>query len=224
VSHRLPKRENRPLIVDRRAAVAVLFAAWLAACSAPLPPPRTYLDFMEDGLAREGVLARCSRDGDTTVNDAECAAARRAAAAIAVEHERAQSAELERESQRKLLAMRARADRADEVRAEAAAAAREAAERAYEGRWPEEAPEGGASAEQQGDAPAFGAPIGPVLPSISESSPFEVYSGTPVAPGIAPQRPEPPSNEVAITAPDVGLAGLTAVPRPLKVEPTEVAN
>ena len=52
-------------------------AAALAAC-APDPEPRTVRDLMENGLAREGVLARCNRDRDATFDGEECANARRA--------------------------------------------------------------------------------------------------------------------------------------------------
>ena len=46
---------------------------------------------MEDGLARDGVLTRCNQDRDATLTDVECANARRAAAAVALEVERARA-------------------------------------------------------------------------------------------------------------------------------------
>jgi hypothetical protein len=84
-------------------------AAGLAAC-APQPEPRTALEFMEDGLARDGVLARCNQDREATLADAECANARRAAAAVALEAERGREPELERESEVKLAAFDVYAD------------------------------------------------------------------------------------------------------------------
>lgn len=118
----------------------VAVAGAIAGCSTPPPEPRTFFFFMEDGIAREGVLARCNQDREATANDAECNNARRAAAAIAVEQERARSAELEAESERKLLALRARAAREAEAQQQAEAAARAAEEQAYEDQWREPEP------------------------------------------------------------------------------------
>jgi hypothetical protein len=116
------------------------FAGLVAACSSPQPEPRTFFFFMEDGIAREGVLARCNRDRDATAEDEECNNARRAASALAVEQERGRRAALDAESERKLLAMRARADREAEMQRQAEAAAREAERQAYEDQWREPSP------------------------------------------------------------------------------------
>jgi hypothetical protein len=89
-----------------------LLAVVLAAC-APKSEPRTVSDFMDDGFAREGVLTRCNQNREETLNDAECNNARRAAATIALEAERARAPELERQSQAKLLALREREDAFD---------------------------------------------------------------------------------------------------------------
>ena len=90
------------------AGLALLAAGVLAAC-APQSEPRTISDFMEDGFARDGVLARCNQDPEAASADEECATARRAAAAVALEAERrGRQSELDRESEDKLLAMRER--------------------------------------------------------------------------------------------------------------------
>ena len=60
---------------------------------------------MDDGFARDGVLTRCNQDRDATSNDVECANARRAAAAIALEAERARAGQLERQSEGARLAL-----------------------------------------------------------------------------------------------------------------------
>jgi hypothetical protein len=65
----------------RLAGLVPLLAAALAAC-APKPEPRTVSDFMDDGLAREGVLSRCNQNREETQSDAECINARRAAATL----------------------------------------------------------------------------------------------------------------------------------------------
>ena len=88
-----------------KALATLLFAATAAAC-APPSEPRSVLDFMEDGLARDGVLTRCNRNRDETLDDVECANARRAASTLAIEAERAGAPQLERESERMLAAVR----------------------------------------------------------------------------------------------------------------------
>jgi hypothetical protein len=80
-----------------------LIAAVLVAC-APKPEPRSVIDFMEDGLARDGVLTRCNQDRDATSTDEECANARRAAAAVALEAERARAEQ--RGSEAEIVALR----------------------------------------------------------------------------------------------------------------------
>ena len=95
-----------------RAGLTPLLAAVLAAC-APKAEPRTVQDFMDDGFAREGVLTRCNQNREETLNDAECSNARRAAATIALEAERARAPQLEQQSEAKLLALRGRQSEAD---------------------------------------------------------------------------------------------------------------
>ena len=142
---------------------------------------------MEDGFARDGVLARCNQDPDATLEDAECANARRAAAAVALEAERAARAdELEHASEVKLLALRERDGR-------------------------QNSGDGGAA------APAFGAPVGSVMPSTSPA--FDVY-----ADGTDPLRgrtlevdADPPANDLEIDSPQIVLTDL-AIPRPFRAD------
>ena len=117
----------------------MLLAAAIGAC-APEAKPRTVLDFMEDGLAREGVLTRCNQDRDASQQDVECANARRASAALAVEAERARAGDREDASERKLAALR------------------------------EVAGSSTAGSNASNGAASFGTPIGAVLPSIGEST------------------------------------------------------
>jgi hypothetical protein len=193
----------------------LLLAVVVTAC-APAPEPRTALDFMEDGLAREGVLARCNRDRDRTLDDEECANARRAAVAVAIEAERARAGTLERQSERKLAALREAQAREAAAAREGAAAQRAAAEAAYEAQWPN-SNRPPATAATSGAS--FGAPLGAVLPSMSESTLFEVYpEGTdPLGrPGLELEAAEPPANEVEIVAPQIELADVAAIPRPFR--------
>lgn len=119
----------------------MLVGGLVAACVEP-PPPRTFNEFMEDRIAREGTLARCNEDARATLNDIECANARRAAATIALREERERREELELESERKLAALRDQMALRERAEREAAAAAEAAAQAAYEAFWRENSPEG----------------------------------------------------------------------------------
>jgi hypothetical protein len=170
----------------------MLLAAAIGAC-APEPQPRTVLDFMEDGLAREGVLTRCNHDRDATLQDVECSNARRAAAALAIEAERARAGDLEHASERKLAAVR-------ELEAREAAAAR-----------------GSTSGDNASAGVAsFGAPIGSVLPSIGEST---VYADQePLGRPSLDIDAQPPANDIAIVEPEIELAKVAVIPRPFRTD------
>jgi hypothetical protein len=164
----------------------------LVAC-APQPAPRTVIDFMEDGFAREGVLTRCNESREQTVTDEECANARRAATAIALEAERARAPQLEQQSEAKLLALR------DGQARETASAP---------------STEGDASPNM---APAFGAPIGSVLPSMQPAASF-VYAegGDPLGRrSLEISAAEPPANDFVIASPRIEVTDLAIVPQPL---------
>jgi len=147
----------------------------------------------------------------------ECVNARRAAATIALEAERARAPQLEQESEAKLVALREREGRQAAADQDAAEAARVAAAEAYEARW------GRAPARAAGDASpattaAFGAPLGTVMPSMTASS-FDVY-----AEGADPlgrrtlevAAAEPPPNDVIIESPRLEMTDLAVVPRPFR--------
>ncbi len=199
----------------------LLVVVGVAACGPP-PEPRSVLDFMEDGLAREGVLARCNEDRDATLSEIECENARRAAAILVSEADRGRTEELERESERKLVALRARSERQAAAERDAAAAARAAAEAAYEARW--RAPSGSRGAPSAGGnaaAPAFGAPVGPVMPSMTESTLFDVYAEETEPLGrrsIEIAAAEPPANDLQIATPELELADLAIIPRPFRTD------
>ncbi len=105
----------------------------LAACDEP--EPRPFAVFMEDQIAREGILAYCNQNPQETANNIECANARRAAAAIALRLERERSAELERESERKLQLLRQEMAERERIIREATLAAARAEREAYEAQW-----------------------------------------------------------------------------------------
>ena len=170
----------------------MLLAAAIAAC-APEPRPRTVLDFMEDGLAREGVLTRCNQDRDATLQDVECSNARRAAAALAIEGERARAGDLEHRSERKLAALR-------ELEAREAAAAGSST----------------VSSDASTGIASFGAPLGAVLPSIGEST---VYADQePLRRPNLDVDAQPPVNDFAIVEPKIEIADVAAIPRPFRTD------
>jgi hypothetical protein len=191
----------------------------LVACS-PQPEPRTVIDFMDDGFAREGVLTRCNQDRDATLTDEECVNARRAAAAVALEAERARAPALAQESEAKLLALREREARRAAAEQDAAATANAAAEAAYEARWRDDpaGPRAAGSAATSG-APAFGTPVGSVMPSMSRSPAFEVYADgadTLGRPDIEIEDAAPPPNELVIESPRLEVTDLALIPRPFR--------
>ncbi len=110
----------------------------IAACQKA--EPRYFTDFMEDRFAREGTLARCNANREATMNDLDCANARRAASAIALREEQERRRALEVESEAKIEALRNEVER-ERQRALAAQAAAESAEKAaYEALWSSQNP------------------------------------------------------------------------------------
>lgn len=100
--------------------------------------PRSFEFFMEDEFARDGTLARCNDEREDTLNDIECANARRAASAIALTEERVRRQQLEIDSERKLEQLRAQMERERQMAGNAKAAAEAAAFAAYEAYWRDE--------------------------------------------------------------------------------------
>lgn len=157
-------------------AAVVLGCLLAAACSKP--DPRGFDEFMEDRIAREGVIARCNQNRGNVETDIECANARRAASTIALREEQARRRELELESDRKLALLRAEIERRDRAKREAMEAALAAAEAAYEAQWASSQGEGfDAAAASEVAAPEdaqpvkeFGAPVAPPVKPAPELS------------------------------------------------------
>jgi hypothetical protein len=116
------------------AAVGVAVGLVAGGC-APKPQPRSFADYLEDRMLMEGTLARCNADRVGTHDDLECANARRAAVTIALRVEEARRAELERESERKLTALRDELARSEQREREVLAEAEAARQAAYEAIW-----------------------------------------------------------------------------------------
>jgi hypothetical protein len=144
-----------------RATGIVVVAVLGVACEQEAARPRSFEYFKEDGLAREGALARCNQDRDAAEADVECTNARRAGAAVAAELEQARSGELAAESERKLAAMRNLSARAEQAQQQAELAAQAAADAAYEAQWREVA-----SLSQVPTRPAL--ELAAVAPPVSE--------------------------------------------------------
>lgn len=180
----------------RNGAGSVLLACALLVAGCEQEHHRTFYDFMEDSLAREGVLARCNQDRDVAARDPECAEARRAAVAVAAQNEQERLAELEQQSQRKMIALRDRLA-ADERAAERAAAEVEIAlQTAYDAQWQD-----------------------PSKPEPSPAALADDASGDLLAAFVPTRLPlevaavAPPASDFDIAAPEVEL---TIIPRPFR--------
>jgi hypothetical protein len=135
----------------------------------------------------------------------------------------ANAAGARRRIERKLLALRARASR--EAGRTAPKPSPAAAESAYERQWQDPQAAHDASAADDGSTEqvaVFGAPVGPVLPSMSESLLFDVYAepnGQSLArPEFEVAAVEVPSSEVAIVRPEFALEELATISRPLRAD------
>ena len=210
---RFPNSIEAHLAGVLRAAGVLVVCAWAAGCEQE--HPRTFNDFMEDALAREGVLARCSRDRTATGADAECEAARRAAGAAAAAMEEERRAELERESERKMIAMRDRA--AAEGRAAADAAARAEAERAaaYDAQWRDPNAPRTASADGVA-APSFGTPLAASASAVLASADDPFAEFVPVVPPLEIAAVSPPTSDFRIAEPELELGEVAKIPRPFR--------
>jgi hypothetical protein len=187
-------------IAVARFAGVLAVTVWVAACQQP-SKPRTYEFFMEDGLAREGVLARCNQDRKA-VEDQECENARRAAAAVGAtgEHERTES--YERESSRKLEQLRDRAARQQQAEEQAAAAAKAAEKEAYEAQWRDK----DAAGQAGGPGPISDASIG--------ADERESLSQLPARPELKIAAVEPPKADIQPQKPEIEHAAV--IPRPFR--------
>ena len=213
--------EAEPRCALLSTGTAIVFAGLVAACS-PQPDSRNFYFFMDDDLAREGVLARCNQDRAATLSDIECSNARRAAAAIALKAEQERNELFARESERKLLELRISISREAEAQQSAEAAARAAAEAAYDLQWKDPGAGPYAATRDAGSSrqgAAFGAPVGLVLPSISESMLFNVYAdanGPLRRPELEIAAVEPPSNVVPTVNAKPELEEVATIPRPFR--------
>jgi hypothetical protein len=108
--------------------------------------PRTFADFMDDQIAREGTIAHCNENPVETAADIDCANARRAAATIALRAERERHDELERESERKLEALREEMAERERIVRDSTLAAARAEREAYEKLWRGGSPDPGTAA------------------------------------------------------------------------------
>lgn len=214
--------------IQLSAAAFMIVVAALLCAGCGQHEPRSFQDFMDDAIARDGALARCNEDREATLDDIECSNARRAAAAVAVAIERARSAELELQSERKLAALRDRTAIQQQAELRAAAQAKADAEAAYDAQWVD------ASAEQAqdfeiaasvdtnagGDARSFGPRIGEaVLAADRRAFDYSVYARYE---GHIPPRPTlelaavtPPASDLHIARPELDLDEVV-IPRPFR--------
>jgi hypothetical protein len=173
-------------------------AAWLVACDSG--KPRSYEFFMDDGIAREGVLARCNQDREASARDAECDNARRAAATLAAGEDRRSAASLEQESARKLSALRDRQVREQEAEQEAADAAKAAAAADYDAHWRDKNPQADAADSETETDDRF--------------AERESLSQLPTRPELKVAAVAPPRSEIKLEKPEIEQAAIA--PRPFR--------
>jgi hypothetical protein len=185
------------LIAALQAVGATIALATLVACQQE-QGPRTVSRFMDDGLAREGVLARCNQDVEAAKSDVECDNARRAAAAIAAADagdESKRSADLTRQSERKMLAMRERDSQAQKAEAQAAADARAQTDADYEAQWRAQNAAGR---------------------TASANDAASDYEFVPVRPSLQVAAVTPPKGDLTIVAPELKSSDVAIIPRPFR--------
>ena len=119
----------------RTALLILVLLTSLAAGCVDEPRPRSYMEFMEDSIAREGSLARCNRDREATAQDAECMNSRRAASTIAARADEALRSQRDAESEVQRAAARERSARVQQAAQQAEAVAEAQAEAEYEAQW-----------------------------------------------------------------------------------------
>lgn len=153
----------------KRVLPLVMGSCLIAGCIEE-PRPRSYLEFMEDPIAREGTLARCNQDRDATADDPECTNARRAASTAAARAEAARADQHEAESDLKREALRDRIalQQASAQRAEEAAQREQ--EAAYDAQWSE--------GQQQPSSPEFGVSASAPQPGVRAGNPPYDQSGS----------------------------------------------
>jgi hypothetical protein len=130
-----------PRAARRRSICAVAAAVGVIGACSPPPSWRSYDHFMDDSIARDGVLARCDQNPLEAQRDIECANARRAATAVLLREERARREALELESERKLAALRRQVEAEQRALLEGELAAAAEAQAAYEALWAAQHPE-----------------------------------------------------------------------------------
>jgi len=161
---------------------------------------------MEDGLAREGVLARCKQDRQAMAGEEECANARRAAATLAADGDEERNATREKESERKLNALRDREMRQQQAERDAAAAAKAAADAAYEAQWRNK------NAPKDINGAADGA--GPISNADDRFVERESLSQLPTRPELKVAAVTPPQSEIKPQKPEIEQAAI--IPRPFR--------
>jgi hypothetical protein len=183
------------LIAALRAAGATIALATLVACQQG-HESRTVSDFREDGLARDGVLARCNHDAAASQHDVECDKARRAAAVAAADPdaERTRSTDLARQSERKMLAMRERDSREQQAEVQAAADERAHSDAEYEAQWRDQNSAGKTASVNDADAD------------------FDFVSARPL---LKVAAVAPPASDLTIVAPELQSSDV-AIPRPFR--------
>ena len=160
--------------------------ALAAGCVEP-PPPRSVQEFVDNPLALEAALVRCSQNRAETRYEVECVNAREANKIIAAREEAERRAEFEAQSERKRQALRRAQEAAAEARRRAAEAERRRDDATYLEQFGQLPPD---TSEQAQQPDAGNVPIA-ILPEPAEEA-ASSDDGYREPPGVTPP---PPSNE-----------------------------
>jgi len=174
--------------LHKRALVTVLGTFVVAGC-VDEPRPRSYQEFMDDPIAREGTLARCNQERDVTAGDLECVNARRAASTTAARAEAARAEQFEAESDIKREALRDRVGAQQLAARRVEEQAKRAEEASYAAQW-ESAPQ---ATSPQAAPPQAASNFGsPVAAPRSETRNIEVrqFDSSPSADSQPPVEPQ----------------------------------
>lgn len=144
------------------------------------PPPRTVAEFLDDPIGLEATLSRCNADRSLTRDDPECINAREANNRMAAEDQRRLERDLERESQRKLDAIRRRNESAAIAARQAEEAAKAREEALYEQQF-EIVPETERAPEDSSRSQPDSGPMEPAETSVVPENPADEGAPEPVS-------------------------------------------
>ena len=168
----------------RQRTLLVAVGAFLVTGCVEEPKPRSYQEFMEDPIARDGTLLRCNQDREGTAGDLGCVNARRAASTSAARAAAARAEQLEAESDIQREALRNRVGVQQLAALRAAEEAKRVEEASYDAQWTNESQTSNPVAGSSVGAPIPAPPLATGQPEIGQLSSVSPERQHPEEPGI----------------------------------------